>query len=221
MRTCGPAVLLLPCLVACSEQGTAPAGDARLMNANAQYFEEGDQQPPPEVPPEYQLPTFIHSIEPAAGWRDEYAWAQGIVTYTATNVSMTVKVTTNADEETSDPKAHYQILPAPNQIIHDVNTHMGACGGVIRASVFAEVWNELPFLKLAAWGKKSDARTGYADCPKTLKRESVTVFAGGTNDVTCYELDIDHYWYYPATGELDFRYTETLSWCADQSGWET
>jgi hypothetical protein len=34
---------------------------------------------------------------------------------------------------------------------------------------------------------------------------------GGT--MTCYTLTRDHYWYYPDTGEIEYRYTETYTWC--------
>jgi hypothetical protein len=29
----------------------------------------------------------------------------------------------------------------------------------------------------------------------------------------CYYYTIDHYWYYPDTGEIEYRYTEEYSWC--------
>jgi hypothetical protein len=141
------------------------------------------------------------------------------VTYTGTNVEVRVKVLTNEDEQESAGE-DYQILPAYNSILHDVNTYMGACGGVIRGSVFARVWNELPLLKFSPWGIKADQRTAYSECPKSIRRESNTVTASGTSDDSvCYKLDVDYYWYYPATGEFEYRYTETRSWCEPASGW--
>lgn len=29
----------------------------------------------------------------------------------------------------------------------------------------------------------------------------------------CYTVTIDHYWYYPDTGRIEYRYTEEYSWC--------
>jgi hypothetical protein len=34
---------------------------------------------------------------------------------------------------------------------------------------------------------------------------------GGT--VRCWTLQIDHYWYYPDTGQVEYRYSETYTWC--------
>lgn len=220
MRISGPAVLLLLWGVACSEQSTEPTPDLKRVNNSANYYEGDDQEPPPGVPAEYQFPTFIHSIEPTAGYRDGYAWAQGIVRYTGTSVQIRVKVSTNVDEQESE-QTGYQLLPAYNSILHDVNSLMGACGGNIRADVFAKVWNEAPLLKFAPWGTKSDQRSAYNTCPRTIRRESNTVSTGsGSSDRVCYRLDIDYYYYYPDTGEIEYRYTDTRSWCEPASGYE-
>jgi hypothetical protein len=33
----------------------------------------------------------------------------------------------------------------------------------------------------------------------------------------CYTVTIDHYWYYPDTGRIEYRYTEEYSYCEQLS----
>jgi hypothetical protein len=36
---------------------------------------------------------------------------------------------------------------------------------------------------------------------------------GGGSMWRCYTVTIDHYWYYPDTGRIEYRYTEEYTWC--------
>ncbi len=36
---------------------------------------------------------------------------------------------------------------------------------------------------------------------------------GGGTVVRCYTLTIEHYWYYPDTGQIEYRYTEMQTYC--------
>jgi len=36
---------------------------------------------------------------------------------------------------------------------------------------------------------------------------------GGGGMMRCYTYTVDHYWYHPDTGEYEYRYTETKTWC--------
>jgi hypothetical protein len=40
---------------------------------------------------------------------------------------------------------------------------------------------------------------------------------GGMDPVRCWTLHLDHYWYYPSTGQLEYRYTETYVWCEESA----
>jgi hypothetical protein len=43
---------------------------------------------------------------------------------------------------------------------------------------------------------------------------------GGTQEggtMHCWTLRIDHYWYYPDTGRVEYRYSETTTWCEQAS----
>jgi hypothetical protein len=39
----------------------------------------------------------------------------------------------------------------------------------------------------------------------------------GTTTVTCYTMIVDHYWYYPDTDTYEYRYSETSTWCEENS----
>ena len=36
---------------------------------------------------------------------------------------------------------------------------------------------------------------------------------GGGGMLTCYTETVDHYWYYPDTGAIVYRYTSQYQWC--------
>lgn len=40
---------------------------------------------------------------------------------------------------------------------------------------------------------------------------------GGDGMLRCYTITTTYYWYYPETGELVYRYTETSTWCESMS----
>jgi hypothetical protein len=41
---------------------------------------------------------------------------------------------------------------------------------------------------------------------------------GGGGSVTrCYTVSIEHYWYYPDTGQIEYRYTEEQTYCEQSS----
>ena len=37
--------------------------------------------------------------------------------------------------------------------------------------------------------------------------------ADGGSTWTCYTVTIEHYWYHPDTGQIEYRYTEQYSYC--------
>lgn len=39
----------------------------------------------------------------------------------------------------------------------------------------------------------------------------------GGSTLKCYTLQVDHYWYHPDTGEVEYRYSELYSWCEEQT----
>lgn len=40
---------------------------------------------------------------------------------------------------------------------------------------------------------------------------------GGGTALRCYTVTIEHYWYYPDTGQMEYRYTEEQTYCEDSS----
>jgi hypothetical protein len=36
---------------------------------------------------------------------------------------------------------------------------------------------------------------------------------GGTTTLRCYTIQVEHYWYYPDTGEFEYRYTDVQTYC--------
>jgi hypothetical protein len=38
---------------------------------------------------------------------------------------------------------------------------------------------------------------------------------GGSSTWRCYTVTIDHYYYYPDTGEIEYRHTEQYSYCEE------
>lgn len=40
---------------------------------------------------------------------------------------------------------------------------------------------------------------------------------GGGTVLRCYTVTIEHYWYYPDTGQIEYRYTEEQTYCEESS----
>jgi hypothetical protein len=40
---------------------------------------------------------------------------------------------------------------------------------------------------------------------------------GGGTVGRCYTVTIEHYWYYPDTGQIEYRYTEEQTYCEQSS----
>lgn len=43
------------------------------------------------------------------------------------------------------------------------------------------------------------------------------VGGGGGTVLRCYTVTIEHYWYYPDTGQIEYRYTEEQTYCEESS----
>jgi hypothetical protein len=213
MRMTYRLALLAAFAVGCAETATAPPGDKLQRSQSvSNYVEEGDQNPPADVPAEYNFPTILYSVEPDAGFVDGYAYAQSIVRYFGTNALARATVNTNVGSETGESETS-ELLPANRSHVASTNYYMGSCGGNIQGTAYGKVWNEFPIWgSFLNWGAKSDTRQTSATCPTSSPSPSPGGGGGGGGG-TCWTLTIDHYWYYPDTGEIEYWYSESYTWC--------
>lgn len=215
MRYSGPAFIQLVLLAACAESGSIPTSTEGLrpLSNTSNYVAPGVQEAPAELGPEFQVPTSL-SVEADAGWRYGYAFAGTIVRYTATNVYAKATVTTESGSNSHDGGDH-QFFPVSNDFqVEDATVAMKQCVGTIRGTSFGKVWNEtLLSTSLVRWGEQSASSTKHYQCPRSTTTTTTTPSGGASTEVTCYTLEIDYYWYYPDTGRVEYRYTETYSWC--------
>jgi hypothetical protein len=209
-------VALLAFAAACAETGTAPAdGTLQVLKGGPAYLEEGDQSAPEGVPPEYQIPTKLYSVEADAGFTEGLAYAQAIVRYFGTNAIARATVKTNVGSDVGE-SARSDLIPASRELMATISYNMGTCGGTITGDAYGKVWNEFPIWgSISKWGEQSATGQAFANCPNS-PRSGRGNGGGGGGDVTCYTLEIDHYWYYPATKTFEYRNTETYTWCDNE-----
>jgi hypothetical protein len=219
MRIPGPAIILLSLVVACTESTTAPpepetAGLER-SSASTSHVEYGSQEAPPELPSEYQVPTTIHSLEPDVGWADGRAWAGTIMRYTATNAEAVATLYSKSGAHPASRSTDYQVLPAYNELqTEPVSVLMPQCDAPLQVASFGRVWNELfhsgNFMK---WGDKSLTAFKSFPCASTITVTTRDPGGAGGDRTACYNVYIDHYWWYPATGRVEYRYTDVERVC--------
>lgn len=204
-------VLLTAMVLGCAETATAPPDDAEALRPTFNYVEEGDQEPPPGTPPEYAFPTVLYSVDPSAGYNEGYGWAQVSVSYFGTHGLAKITVNTNVGSQETE-RQDAGVFPMNRSLSESASIYMGACGGTIGAVGYGKVWNETP-LGALKWGTKSDTRQNQAFCPTPPPPSGGGGGGGGGGSQTCYTLQIDHYWYYPDTGQIEYRYSSFYQWC--------
>jgi hypothetical protein len=65
-----------------------------------------------------------------------------------------------------------------------------------------------------AFVRASSPPDNFAGTVWSTREEGGTGGTGsGDPRETCYTVEIDHYWYYPDTGEVEYRYTEGRRYC--------
>lgn len=218
MRYSGPAVILFALVSACAESGTEPEPTSSLEHGGTttvQILEPG--QYPDEVPPELRVPAVLHSVNVDAGWSpDGFAYSGAKVEYTATSAYVQSRVVTDVGTSPLATKRANHLVPIRGSVQTPVpSVPMPKCTGTIRGEGLGRVWNEFVGSTVLRWGEQEESATAAHSCPRP--RTTTTTIpdddGGGDSAGTCYLVEIDHYWYYPDTGELEFRYTEAYRWC--------
>lgn len=219
MKIPGPAGLLLLLSLACDAPVQPEVEPVRPRQALARSVtEEGAQEAPPGVPPEYEMPTAIHSLLPEAWWRDGRAGADAVMQYTGNGALLKLTLTTDAGVASGETQDSH-ILPTWWYISTDASLRMETCGGALRADAWGSVWNELPLLGFPRWGVKTATRTAHGECPRPATATVSTSLA--SNDEICYTIITEHYWYYPATGTFEYRFTKYETYCEKRTEYET
>ena len=161
-------------------------------------------------PSESEIPTFLYSVEPDAGWVDGYAYAQSIVHYFATSAVAKATVKTSLGQNDAESET-FNLIPAERYHSATVNKPMAVCSGTIEGIAFGKIWNFMPFTN-TTWGPKSDTQQKAYTCPRQPGGGSGGGSPGG-GSTTCTTRLVDNYWYYPETGEWEFRYSEYQTIC--------
>jgi hypothetical protein len=180
------AMLSAPLIVAaCSDVGTVPtlsSGVATTEIASPDGSAQrsvsvGSQNPPADVPPEYQNYTSV-SVSADAGFIGQTAYGQALVSYSGNNGSATVDlVARNAQGTTvgsnSGTVADSHVFPSNYSMTANTTILLSAsCGITINATASGKVWDT--FLSanqsMLTWGNKAGSDTkGAAQpaCPTT------------------------------------------------------
>lgn len=224
MRHSGPAVILLVALIAaCADSGTEPLPTdalARGATTVAGILEPGEY--PEGVPPELQVPAIIHSLDLDVGWSsDGFAYAGAILKYTATGGYVEARVVTDVGASPLALDQDSQFLPLSSSLQTPLATvPMAKCQGTIRGEAMGKAWNEfVGGTSAIIWGEVKKSATDSYECPRSRTTTTTTPDSesGGDDETACYLVEIDHYWYYPGTGEVEYRYTEAYRYC-DKGG---
>ena len=214
MRSTGPAVIsCLVVLSACTEPPTEARSrpTARLEPISPALAEMASQTPPAGVPPEFQTPTELSSVEADAGWIDGKAYGGAIVRYTATHGHATATLTANGTS-VSSVRQQFQYWPLYAEVQAPIPTiPMAVCQGTIRGDAYGRVWNEFVGLtSLLKWGERIGSDTKFFECPSPPPASPPS---GGADERVCYTLEIDYYLYDPNTGRTEYLRTETFTFC--------
>jgi hypothetical protein len=218
MKHSGPVVILLSLVAACAEGDFAPTSTSLKHTAgDAAQIIEGQQDAPLGLPQEYQVPALLKSVEPDAGWSsDGFAYGGAIVRYIGTHAFAKATVDTDLGSKSHEAQESQQ-YPIDGELEPDVPiVSMRQCKGIIRGTAYGRVWNEtLVRTSVVKWDEQARSASKQYECPRRATTTTTTTPSpdedgGGT---TCYLLEVDHYWYYPSSGDVEYRYTEAYRWC--------
>jgi len=95
------------------------------------------------------------------------------------------------------------------------------CGFRLQAGTTHSAWKQIRFPILITWGQAQSQFTVANATGETCPPEGGGGGGGGGPSYTCYTYAVDHYYYYPDTGEVEYRYTDYYSWCQRNGEWET
>ena len=212
MRHSGPAVIVLILIAACAESGSTllPAEPLRLIDSSAAGILEDS-----EKSSSTQTAAILESVEADAGWSpDGFAYGGAIIKYTATNAFVAATVISDSGSKTHKRQVSHKALVRA-QLAPDIPiVSMSVCTGTIRGEAEGRVWNEqLTARGVHTWGEESGTASDKAGCPRPTSTTSTSSAGGEDSGLTCYTIETDHYWYYPDTGEIEYRYTEAYTWC--------
>lgn len=201
---------VLGAAVACSD--TAPVSPELTKAPAAGSLTIEGEEVPEGVPTSHQVPTMLYSVSSSSGWETGYAYAQSHVSYFATNALSQATVTTSLGSETGESEIG-DALPWNRTQVASAVKYQDACSGTITGKAYGKIWNRFGGLD---WAHKSDTDFSSASCPAPPP-PSGGGGGGGGGPITCYTLTIDHYWYYPDTGEYEYRYSEYYTWCQSEN----
>lgn len=213
MKHCGSAVIAVSILAACSAPDV-PTAPLRPGATIARFIEP--KEPPPEGPSTPVLTTILRKVEPDAGWAHGHAYGGAIVRYLATHAFAKATVETVLGSQAHEISKS-AFTPLDTEIQPDVPTvPMEECQGTIKGIAYGRIWN-VSYVKTTPTitGEQSKSSSTEYKCPepRTPTTTQTTTPAGGSDGKTCYTLEIDYYWYYPATGQKEYRFTESFFWC--------
>ncbi len=167
------------------------------MARSSHVIETGQQDPPPEAPPELQSLTDL-TVTPDAGFTDNTtAFGQSVLNYNSTDAVATVDVDVTAGTA-SYGSAHATVSASDllaggkGMIANATRVFSRTCGNgpsvVINATAYGHVWNKYllpvaPF-SLIVWGDKQDTQTKGASRPQTVcpaPKAKATIAYGGAS----------------------------------------
>lgn len=187
--------------------------------------------PPPDGDPGPQWPTAIHSLTGSLSipgiseyLPDNDATASATMTYDAYHARLSGQVNI-----TGSAANHWEFFPQEtHRFFGFFNQTTSArwnfylaeqCGNTVELNVLGEVW----WMYSGGWSLDQRDRQARTVKNQSECGERVPVSTGGGGGggggkpgtgYTCYTYTVDHYWYYPATGHYEYRYTtEVSSWC--------
>lgn len=217
MRHYGPAIILL-LATSCSDSANLPTEPLRRASTTSARLLEESGEPSGSEPSLF--PAFLKKVEADAGWIDDFAYGGAIVTYFGSHAYAKATVETDLGSQSHEAKESF-LTPADRELAPDIPiVTMPTCTGIIRGTAYGKVWDEsLVQGKITVWGEQARTTSAKHECRRPTTTTTSTPSEGDDDGKTCYTIETDHYWYYPDTGELEYRYTEAYTWCESGSAY--
>lgn len=206
---------VLGTLAACTDTGTLP----RPAPSPVGHGDYSAGTPDPEP----QWPVKIHStsgfIQLPSNWEPYPATIalNGYMNYDAYHASIGAKLTVsgrNTSYQDFFPKERHTNTFFDNHF----NAYWegllgGPCGNLLQLSLDYYAWWVGP----GGWKLQERKKDGivYAEQPacRTSSGGGGDGAGGGGGMITCFTETVHHYWYYPDTGAIEYRYTSQYQWC--------
>lgn len=201
--------LLVVLLTGCGAADRTTEPNLRRVDRSASMEYEGEQNPPEDAPPEYQGPVTL-IVKSSSSYGNGYASATAHVNYAATNVLAKSWVTAAGATEESESE-RFNWVPVIGDVYETAVKYVGACGSVIEGKGYGKIWMTWMWHE---WAKRSDTKFSNAKCPNAPSTSGGGGPSGG--EQTCYTWEVDHYEYDPNTGNVEYLYSTSETWCEGQ-----